>query len=994
MASASDMLRDFEMLRSHLMAVLRAHEQGSEPVGSPRSAWTGDAAGESEGPTILPRSVLGLTDLIEEYGLKGQAVFQKIADFVAKMTPSELQVAGRVLMDTSLQADLAESHHRLRETKAVVSHEDDQSDMANRTWKFLMKKMVAEGVKPEKIREALANQKIELVLTAHPTEAQRRSALKKHEDMLNYLQRYDGKDSLTPGQLQGLDDDIKAVQWSCWRTNTVRRTRPTPEGEARNGMLVIEDTVWKAVPEYYRRIDRCLRRIGQPQLPYGASILKMSSWMGGDRDGNPNVTWHTTKQVVTLLRWRIVELYYREVDELLYELSMTGETSEELQREIEAVSSMWSAPTVPGGKVCRPDQRSGVHWNFHTGVAADEPYRRLLMAVRRRCWRTKKTMEAMYMGSDPEPDFEKEVLTSVDELARPLEIIYRSLVESGDEAVANGRLLDLIRRVRTFGISMACLDVRQESDRHSEALEAITEFLGLGKYTSWSEQEKCDWLVKEIESKRPLLPEELECSDIVKEVLATYKTISELPIEALGAYCISMSRATSDVLAVCLLQKIGGMKKFMRVSPLFETRDDLINAPKVIDAAFSVPWYKNHIQGSQEVMLGYSDSVKDAGKFASTWELHVAMEKILEVGKKHGVNVTFFHGRGGSIGRGGGPPHLTLLAQPAGSLERGHLRLTIQGETIGRHFASAEVAERTLERYSTAVLKHTLTPPPLPSPEFRAAMQELADISAEEYQKTVFKSENDIFVRFFHTYTPTSELGQMNIGSRPAKRRAFGGIDTLRAIPWIFAWTQTRLLLPVWLGNGLALQKYIDAGKLPLLQQMYKEWPMFQSMLDLIDVELGKAQPDLAKHYETKTLKEDDLKNLAQHLRDGLQQAITNVLEVKSADKLLTKDPIVKQSIAMRRPFLDISHVIQAEVLQRLRDAQAKDEEPPKELRDAMIISIQAPVRLLSLFSNLALLVVLMLLFYFLRPYISIYALHPGHRRRYAEHRLRKEEGA
>ena len=975
MASPADMLRDFEMLRAHLMAVLRAHEQGVERVGSPRSAWTGDAAGESEGPTILPKSVLGLMDLIEEYSLKGQAVFQKIADYVAKMAPSDLQVAGRVLMDTSLQADLAESHHRLRETKAVVSHEEDQSDLASRTWKFLMKKMVAEGVKPEKIREALANQKIELVLTAHPTEAQRRSALKKHEDMLTYLQRYDGKDSLTPGQLQGLDDDIKAVQWSCWRTNTVRRTRPTPEGEARNGMLVIEDTVWKAVPEYYRRIDRCLRRIGQPQLPYGAAILKMSSWMGGDRDGNPNVTWHTTKQVVTLLRWRIVELYYREVDELLYELSMTGETSEELQREIEAVSSMWSAPTVPGGKVCRPDARSGVHWNFHTGVAADEPYRRLLMALRRRCWRTKKTMEAMYMGSDPEPDFEKEVLTSVDELARPLEIIYRSLVESGDEAVANGRLLDLIRRVRTFGISMACLDVRQESDRHSEALEAITEFLGLGKYTSWSEQEKCDWLVKEIESKRPLLPDDLECSDIVKEVLATYKTISELPIEALGAYCISMSRATSDVLAVCLLQKIGGMKKFMRVSPLFETRDDLINAPKVIDAAFSVPWYKNHIQGSQEVMLGYSDSVKDAGKFASTWELHVAMEKILEVGKKHGVNVTFFHGRGGSIGRGGGPPHLTLLAQPEGSLERGHLRLTIQGgsftvfwcpykkdptllgyyirvgspphsrklpgETIGRHFASAEVAERTLERYSTAVLKHTLTPPPLPSPEFRAAMQELADISAEEYQKTVFKSENDIFVRFFHTYTPTSELGQMNIGSRPAKRRAFGGIDTLRAIPWIFAWTQTRLLLPVWLGNGLALQKYIDAGKLPLLQQMYKEWPMFQSMLDLIDIELGKAQPDLAKHYETKTLKEEDLLKLGQHLRDGLQQAITNVLKVKNIDKLLTKDPIVKQSIAMRRPFLDISHVIQAEVLQRLRDAQAKDEEPPKELRDAMIISIQ-----------------------------------------------------
>ena len=226
MASPADMLRDFEMLRSHLMAVLRAHEQGAERIHSPRSAWTGDAAGESEGPTILPKSVITLMDMIEEYGVKGQAVFDKIADFVGTMGAHDLQVAGRVLMDTSLQADLAESHHRLRAFKMAVSVEDDSAnELASLTWKGLMKRMVADGVKPEAIREAMCNQKIELVLTAHPTESQRRSALKKHEDMLNYLKAYDGKDSLTPGQLQGLDDNIKAVQWSCWRTNTVRRTR-------------------------------------------------------------------------------------------------------------------------------------------------------------------------------------------------------------------------------------------------------------------------------------------------------------------------------------------------------------------------------------------------------------------------------------------------------------------------------------------------------------------------------------------------------------------------------------------------------------------------------------------------------------------------------------------------------------------------------------------------------------------------------------------------
>ncbi|CAK9070585.1 Phosphoenolpyruvate carboxylase [Durusdinium trenchii] len=924
---------DFEMLKSHLLEILQAHE--GLRVTSPRSN------GKAKEEVLLPRAALKVLDAAEEYR-KGVEYFNRVVEVVEKMDNYEMMVSGRVLQEILVQAGLAEAHHRLRTFKASVSQEVQETknaeDSSVVSFKGTFQKLLEKGLTPLEIRDAIMQQKIELVLTAHPTEAQRRSALKKHEQMLEQMKVHDGKDQLTPGQMEELNDHIKAIQWSCWRTNTVRRTRPTPEGEARNGMLVIEETVWKAVPEHYRRLDRCLKRIGVEGLPLNSSILKISSWMGGDRDGNPNVTWHTTQQVVTLLSWRIMELYYREVDELLYELSMSGPTNQAMMDEVEAVSSMWTTPHKDGSKVCRPDERSGVHWNFHTGVAEDEPYRRVLMAVRRRLYRTKVSMEAHYLGKQSDPDFEKEVLSSPEELARPLEIMYNSLVENGDEIMANGRLLDLIRRVRTFGLSMACLDVRQESDRHAEVMDALTSFLELGRFTQWTEQERMDFLVKEIESKRPLLPPEMQMSEIVREILDTYRIIADLPSESLGAYVISMTRTTSDILTVCLLQKLGGVKKFMRIAPLFETREDLINAPKVVDAVLSVPWYKRHIGGKQEVMLGYSDSVKDAGKFASTWELHRAMENLLEVGKKHQVDITFFHGRGGSIGRGGGPPHLIMLAQPAGSLQNGHLRLTVQGEMIGRNFPSPEVAERSLEQYSTAVLEHTLAPPPLPKAEFRTAMQELADVSAKHYQDTVFKSEGDIFVRFFHTFTPTSELGQMNIGSRPAKRRNYGGIDTLRAIPWIFAWTQTRLLLPVWLGNGYALQSFIDKGKLPLLQQMYKEWPFFRSMLDLIDVELGKASPVITEHYESKTVTDEDLRKLGATLREGLQQTITNILKVKGSSELLSSEPNLKTAISMRRPFLDATHVIQAEVLSRQRHSQG---EVPPELRDAMIISIQ-----------------------------------------------------
>ena len=321
------------------------------------------------------------------------------------------------------------------------------------------------------------------------------------------------------------------------------------------------------------------------------------------------------------------------------------------------------------------------------------------------------------------------------------------------------------------------------------------------------------WLEAELVSKRPLIPaHSVLCpNERVAEVLDTFYALAKLPAECMGAYCISMSRYASDVLAVRLLQVKCGVESPMRVAPLFETREDLQNAPGVMERVLSVPAYKGVIGGFHEVMLGYSDSSKDAGKFASLWELHVAMEKLLVIGKAAGVRLNFFHGRGGSIGRGGGPQHLAMLSQPAGSIT-GSYRVTVQGEQIQAFLTSRAVAVNTFQRYAIQVLEHTISPPKLPTPSQRANMQALADASALAFQKAVYQSTDGIFSHYFHAATPTSALATMNLGSRPAKRKAAGGIETLRAIPWVFAWTQTRLHLPVWLGGGAALAQQIADG--------------------------------------------------------------------------------------------------------------------------------------------------------------------------------------
>ncbi|HEX4353645.1 MAG TPA: phosphoenolpyruvate carboxylase, partial [Polyangiales bacterium] len=407
-------------------------------------------------------------------------------------------------------------------------------------------------------------------------------------------------------------------------------------------------------------------------------------------------------------------------------------------------------------------------------------------------------------------------------------------------------------------------------------------------------------------------------SALLRELLATLRVCAAQPAECLGAYVISMAHAASDVLAVHLLQRECGVSPPLRVVPLFETLADLTGAGEVITQLMSIPWYRDCCAGSQEVMIGYSDSTKDAGRVAAAWALFRAQEDVVAACKAAGVKPTLFHGRGGTIGRGGGPIYLAILSQPPGSVD-GRLRVTIQGETMETLFGLPDLAVDSLELYVNATLDATLNPPQAPTSEQRELMQRMARLAAGAYRRVVQDSN---FLRYFQAATPILELARLNIGSRPAKRHNGAlALENLRAIPWIFAWTQTRLHLPAWLGTGEALTTLFEEGAEAQVRGLVKEWPFFRSLLDLLEMVLSKADPDIAAYYD-RVLVPDDLRALGQDLRASCRRTTAAILRAKQQQQLLAADPDLQRTLELRNPYVDPLNVLQAELLRRARANQ------------------------------------------------------------------------
>ncbi|WP_443612667.1 phosphoenolpyruvate carboxylase [Acinetobacter pseudolwoffii] len=801
-------------------------------------------------------------------------------------------------------ANIAEQYHVVRRRRQ--SEFDDTAESPNPLVP-LFEKFKQQEISADTLYQQICELKIELVLTAHPTEVSRRTLIQKYDGINNALSKFD-QQKLTPRERQAVLADLKQLISSAWQTDEIRQHRPTPIDEAKWGFTTIEQTLWNAVPKFIRELNGMVEQQCGQNLPLDIAPVRFASWMGGDRDGNPNVTHNVTQEVLWLSRWKAADLYVRDIENLRWELSI---------------------------------QQCSTEISEALGQNHPEPYREYLRDTRSRLKATRHWLAEKLKGNDADDSL---VIKSKDELLQPLLTCYRSLMHCNLAEIANGSLLDFIYRVNSFGIELLKLDIRQESGRHRQAISAITEYLGLGNFDTWTEQARQNFLLQELQSKRPLLPKHLNepagsliQHPDVQEVFATMRTLAEQPSESLGAYIISMAEYPSDVLAVLLLQKEAGIKHALRVVPLFETLKDLDGAAETMSTLFNMHWYKQHIQGKHEVMIGYSDSAKDAGFMSANWAQYRAQEELTTIAQQHGVQLTLFHGRGGSISRGGAPTQQALFSQPPGSIS-GTIRVTEQGEMIRFKFGLEEIALQNLEIYTAATLEATLLPPPEPKQEWRDLMHQMTELSVQVYRQTV--RENPHFVKYLRTVTPELELQMLPLGSRPAKRKVSGGIESLRAIPWVFAWTQIRLMLPAWLGTGAALNKVLDQGQRAVLDEMLAEWPYFQTLIDMLEMVLSKADAHVALYYESHLTQDEDLKVLGTELRQRLQDAVQTLLTLKGESKLLSSNGVLDQSMKVRKPYLLPLHLLQAELMKRRRLYLQQQQAENTPVDHALMVSI------------------------------------------------------
>jgi len=785
-------------------------------------------------------------------------------------------------------------------SRKLDEYENDKKNTSNKNIfieEIFEKLFKDKKITNKKVFDVAKKLNIGIVLTAHPTEVKRRTLIQKYNKIIKILEKRDlYKKNLS--KLKTLDKDLYNEITIIWNTDELKRSKPTPSEEARWGLAVIEDSLWDSIPKVYRQLNNIFLKNMRKSLPRNFNPIEFGSWMGGDRDGNPNVTSEVTNEALLLSRWEAAKLYEKELTNLIRSLSM---------------------------KKCSTQILNITGKTF-------EPYRVFLRPLRDKLRATHILIKKHLVNKKPLDH--KKLLSNTDEILTPLRIVRDSLNQNQSENIAEGDLLDLIRRARCFGINLARLDIRQESSRHTKLISEIIKKKYNKDYFSWNESEKLAFLSSRIKSKKNLIKNSLLKNKENKEVWSTFNVLVNQPKECLGAYVISMTSVASDILSVVYLQKEAKIFNKLRVVPLFETLDDLKNAKSIMNSLFSLPWYRKSINYKQEIMIGYSDSSKDAGKLSASWHQYKLQDEILKLAKQFKIDITFFHGRGGSAGRGGGPIQATLKSQPANSVN-GKIRITDQGEVIQQKYGYEPLAKYNLCSYIGAVVQATLNPPPEPKIKWKQLIEKMSEISMKSYRSNI--NEKSDFIRYFRTVTPHKALGKLSIGSRPSKRKNIDNIQSLRAIPWVFAWTQIRLFLPAWLGTTEALNYASSKVFKKTLVDMEKNWPFFNSTMDILDMVISKVDPEISKVYENQ-LADKKLKIVGKKLRLQFET-------LKRLNKVITPSQIRKQrkafrtSVIIRNIYSEVLHITQSIVMKKLT-LKKLDKNKKQYLEDALMTSI------------------------------------------------------
>ena len=865
---------------------------------------------------------------------------QEVLKVVESLDLHEATTAARAFALFFQLINIVEQDHEQEQTNIHrVSPINKEAEYPVGTFRWLFPELKKVNVPPRQIQKVLDNLDISLVFTAHPTEIVRHTIREKQRTIAKMLKELDrligfnGEEIVLPTsalnwEAASLQEQIAEEIRLWWRTDELNQIKPTVLDEADYTLHYFEEVLFDAIPVLYDRIaSAILITFPNLQLPR-YNFCNFGSWVGSDRDGNPYVTPEVTWQTACYQRNLVLNKYIKSVEHLSRLLSLSQSLSDVSQDLLDSLGD---------DQIYLPEI-----YEKHSIKFRQEPYRLKLAYVRDRLIHTRdrnqKLRHSGWQASEMELSTkgqENQLYNHVSEFLAELKLIQASL---GETRLNPKPLENLIRQVDVYGFHLAHLDIRQESTQHSNAIAEIAESLQLltKPYDDLTELEKVDWLTQELKTRRPMIPSNLNFSAKTNEIIETFRMVAKVQQEFSVAICnnyvISMNRSVSDILEVLLLAKEAGLyhpatgKGSLSIAPLFETVEDLRSAPPIMSELFELPLYRAYLENHQhlqEVMLGYSDSNKDSGFLSSNWEIYKAQRALQDVCRKYQIDLRMFHGRGGSVGRGGGPTYEAILAQPGRSIE-GRIKITEQGEVLASKYSLPEIALYNLETITTAVIQAALLPSSTDTLDcWLDTMEEISVRSRQVYRQLIYEQPN--LVEFFHQVTPIEEISQLQISSRPARRAGKRDLASLRAIPWVFSWTQSRFLLPSWYGIGAALEEFLQqnpSGHLSLLQYFYSKWPFFKTVISRVEMTLAKTDLQIAHHYMRELTKEgyeEAFVEIFAEIHDEYQRTLNVIQSITGQKQMLDSDRDLQRSVQLRNGSIVPLGFIQASLLKRLR---------------------------------------------------------------------------